>query len=174
MTSNAEKTPQFVSLLTHHQARIHSYILSLVPNFHDAGDIMQETSKAMWMRFDEFEPGTDFLAWGATIARYRVLEYRKRRQRNKELQLPDETVEIIQQHMTNRQDRTREYMARLKKCFQRLSPPDKDLVLMRYYENLKVKDVAARLGKSLRNAYWNLERVQGLLLTCMKGLSTEE
>lgn len=53
-----EQMQVFVKLLTIHQARIRGYILSLVPNFNDAEDIMQETSRTMWDQFSDFEPGS--------------------------------------------------------------------------------------------------------------------
>ena len=56
------KIEAFVSLFASHQARIYSFILSRIPNFSEADDVMQETSKMMWIKFDEFERGTDFVA----------------------------------------------------------------------------------------------------------------
>ena len=68
---------QFVKLLTACQSRIYAYILSRAPRSADADDILQETAGTMWKKFNEFKTGTDFLAWGLTIARYNVLNYRK-------------------------------------------------------------------------------------------------
>ncbi len=55
MDSNNKKTKIFLSLLMANQRRINSYILSVVPNFSDADDIMQETISVMWRKFDRFE-----------------------------------------------------------------------------------------------------------------------
>ena len=68
---------EFVSLITANQRRIYAYILTLVPNFNDADDVMQETTATMWERKKDFQPGTDFVAWGARIAYFKILEYRK-------------------------------------------------------------------------------------------------
>jgi RNA polymerase sigma-70 factor (ECF subfamily) len=54
---------EFIRLLTANQSRIYAYIVSLVPNFNDADDIMQETTTMMWERKEDFESGTDFVAW---------------------------------------------------------------------------------------------------------------
>ncbi|HRS72819.1 MAG TPA: hypothetical protein P5175_13345, partial [Anaerohalosphaeraceae bacterium] len=53
-TARDAKAGEFVSLLTAQQTRIYAYILSLVPNFSDADDILQDTTKIMWERFDDF------------------------------------------------------------------------------------------------------------------------
>jgi len=69
------KVGEFVTLLTAQQARIYAYILSLVPNFNDADDLLQDTTKLMWEKFDDFVLGTDFLAWGKKIAYYQIMDY---------------------------------------------------------------------------------------------------
>jgi RNA polymerase sigma factor (sigma-70 family) len=60
------------------QKRIYTFILALVPNHQDADDLFQETVLLMWSKFDSFTPGTSFVAWGCTIARYQILSVRKR------------------------------------------------------------------------------------------------
>ncbi len=171
---NNLKVNQFVELLTSHQSRIHSYVLSLVPNFSDADDIMQETSKMMWNRFQDFEIGTDFLAWGMKIAYYRVLEYRRNHKRNKMIRFSDEMVQALENDARSRQDRSREYITSLRDCIRKLSGKDKDLVTLRYDHNLKVKEIARRLGRSVQSVYQNLARVHDLLLSCVQRSTAQE
>ena len=77
---NIVKEEQFMRLFLQSERRILGFILSLVPNLSDAEDLMQETCSIMWSKIDQFEPGTDFTAWGISIARYRVLTYRRKTQ----------------------------------------------------------------------------------------------
>ncbi|MBI9017508.1 MAG: RNA polymerase subunit sigma-70, partial [Phycisphaerae bacterium] len=55
-------------LFLDHQKKIYSFILMMSPNWCDADELMQETSAVMWQRFDTFEVGTNFVAWGIKIA----------------------------------------------------------------------------------------------------------
>ncbi len=167
MSSDSEKMQEFVSLLTRHQGKISSYILTLVPNYSDAADIMQDTSKVMWMKFSDFEIGTDFLAWGLTIAHYRVLEYRRKKKRVKEVQFSGNLFERLDEAAQKRQDKSNEQLTYLKECFKLLRKEDQRLILLRYYENLKVKDMAGRFGKTVQTIYRNIARVQESLLHCM-------
>lgn len=171
---NNLKVNQFVELLTSHQSRIHSYILALVPNFNDADDIMQETSKMMWNRFQDFEIGTDFLAWGMKIAHYRILEYRRNRNRNRMIRFNEDVVLVLEKDIQCRQDRSLEYMANLRDCVCKLSGKDRDLVTLRYDHNLKVKEIARRLGRSVQSVYQNLARVHDLLLACVQRKTIQE
>ncbi len=175
MEDHQNKVQQFVSLLTTYQGKIQSYILSMVPNFQDASDIMQDTSKMMWDKFDDFKEGSNFLAWGITIARYRVLEFRNKKRRRKEIQFDNTVLESLQEDQEKRQDKTNEFLTYIKSCYQKLPEQDKRIILMRYHEGQKIKDMAGVLGKTVQTVYRNISRVQGSLLICLKqAISFEE
>ncbi|MBN2732401.1 MAG: sigma-70 family RNA polymerase sigma factor [Balneolaceae bacterium] len=174
MESDNEKMQEFVSLFSFHHGKISSYILTLVPNYSDAADIMQETSKTMWAKFSDFTIGTDFLAWGLTIAHYRVLEYRKKKKRSKEVQFSEDLFEKLGQAVEKRQDKSTEYLSSLKKCFKFLKEEDQRLILLRYYEHLKIKEIAGRLGKTVQTVYRNISRIQESLLCCINKVSFGE
>ena len=55
---------RFMRLFLQSERRILGFILSLVPYVADAEDLLQETCAIMWSKINEFEPGTDFTAWG--------------------------------------------------------------------------------------------------------------
>ena len=82
-TTEAESRKRLMALMTRHQRRIYSYIYTLVPNRPDADDILQETSLVICEKFDEFEAGTDFVAWACQIAYWRVRYARQKFARGK-------------------------------------------------------------------------------------------
>ena len=159
---------KFVELLTTHQSRIYAYILSLVPNFVEAEDIMQDTSRMMWSRFEEFEVGTNFLAWGMKIAYFRVLDYRKRHRRNLSLNFTGDVLLKIESDARSHQDRSREYLMHLKHCLRKLTRKDKRIIAMRYEQNLKVKEMAVHFGNSVQSIYQNLNRIHAVLYACVR------
>jgi RNA polymerase sigma-70 factor (ECF subfamily) len=63
--------------------RIYNFILMLVASHNNADDIMQETTLAMFEKFNSFEKGSDFLAWAKTIAKYKTLEFLKTQKKDK-------------------------------------------------------------------------------------------
>ncbi len=85
----------FVGYLTKDYYKIHSYILTMVPNKADAEDVLQTAIADMWEHFEDFEEGTNFLAWASTIAKYHVLTYRKKRSRSR-VHFSDKAVELIE------------------------------------------------------------------------------
>jgi DNA-directed RNA polymerase specialized sigma24 family protein len=63
---------RLMMLMTRHQRQIFGYIYALVPNRYDAEDLLQETSLVICEKFNEFEDGTDFVAWACQIAYWRI------------------------------------------------------------------------------------------------------
>ena len=53
-----DRTEEFVRCLSKYQQRVYSFILTLVPHWADADEILQETSTVLWRKFADFEPGT--------------------------------------------------------------------------------------------------------------------
>lgn len=159
---------EFVKLLTAHHGQLYSYTLSLVGNFADADDVFQETTSKMWDLFDRFEPGTDFLSWSITIAYYRVLDYRKRKQRDSKLVFGEDFFQDISHNALNELSKTNEYLEKLKECITKLPEQDSKILKMRYMSELKVPEISTRISRSARNVYFILSRIQRLLLRCME------
>ncbi len=74
---------EFVKLFTKYQRRIYLYILFKVPHPFDADEILQETNLVIWQKCDQFQMGTNFLAWACQIATYEVLKFRERNRRDR-------------------------------------------------------------------------------------------
>lgn len=66
--NETESRKRLMALMTRHQRQIFAYIYTLVPDRHDAEDLLQETSLVICEKFDEFRPGSDFVAWACQIA----------------------------------------------------------------------------------------------------------
>ena len=66
------RNAQIVQLLAAHNRSLLSFVFALVPNRADAEDILHDTIVVILEKFEDFEPGTDFLAWARTIAYHRV------------------------------------------------------------------------------------------------------
>ncbi len=162
-----KKSKEFVSLLTMYQSNIYAYIVSLVANFIDADDIIQETTSTMWEQFDQFKPGTDFVAWGNRIAFYKVLDFRKKKRSDQKIIFSEEILNKFSDAAPAHLDNLGEAIQKLKDCIKKLNVPDGSLIQLRFLSGLSVNELARRFNTSVRTIYYNLSRIQGLLLTCM-------
>ena len=72
---------KFLHLYAENQGKLYGYILSLCPNRFDADDIMQDTVSVMWRKFNDYQAGTDFIAWAITIAKFTILNFRRKQKK---------------------------------------------------------------------------------------------
>ena len=163
-----QKVREFVSLLTSQQARIYAYILSLTPNFNDADDILQDTTKFMWERFDEFQLGTDFLAWAKRIAYFLIMDYYRDKKKEYAFYFDEQLIQKLDQNSQKLSDSSKDYQAYLKECLKKLKQQDRKILKLRYFENHKVKELASRFGCSIQYVYRNISRIHQLLLACIQ------
>src|SRR5437763_16203421 len=70
----SEKTMRVQQLIVKHQLGLRAFILSLEPNFTDAEDLLQEVFLVITRKANEFQEGTNFFAWGCTIAWFILME----------------------------------------------------------------------------------------------------
>ena len=157
--SNSDKNHEFLRLLARHESRLSTCVHAMVPGWHDAEDILQETKVRLWDQFEKFTLGTAFGAWSCTVARYMVLDYRERASRQK-LYFSGDVMELIADKL---EDRSVEADTRLKaliKCVAKLDAASRDLLRCFYAEHMKVKDIAAQAGRSLQSTYSAISRTR--------------
>ena len=161
------RNQQFLTLLGRHELQLTACVHAIVPSWHDAEDILQETKIQLWREFDKFEEGSDFGAWACTVARYGVRTYFKRQQRSRRL-LGDDVVEAVMAKLSQtpaEADRRQELLAR---CMKKLGADAIELLRRCYIDRQKIKDVAAALNRSLTGTYSALSRIRRDLFDCVQ------
>ncbi len=161
-------TLEFLKLFVRHQQEIYAYILTLVPNVHDADDLFQGGMVVMWEKFHQFRPGTNFAAWGVQIMRYQILDYRRNLARSKQVLLDDSLFDMLMDHMPAIQDELPARIEALRKCQGLLDDRSRRIVKMRYERNIPVEGIASYLKLSRRHIYHILGQINGVLLRCMR------
>jgi len=162
------KRASFVNLLTANHNRIYAYIITMVPHDSDADDIMQETAAVMWENYDRFEPGTSFVSWAVTIAKFQVLKYRKNKQNRSRLLLSDQVYDLLIAETQKIQDEKGDRLNALRQCLKKLSDKERQFLKMRYSEGATAKIVAQRVGLSIDAVYRQGARLLNLLLACTR------
>jgi RNA polymerase sigma-70 factor, ECF subfamily len=161
-----ERVDEFVRLLGQHQRRVFLYVLSLVPQFNDAEEIVQEANLVLWREFHQFIPGTNFLAWACKVAFHQVLAWRKRKQRDR-LEFSDAFLDAIAQEATAEADLLEERSATLAGCIEKLPAAQRELLQLRYREGFDIEQVAQKAGRTVEAAYRALSRIRQTLHECV-------
>ena len=165
--NNYDRTPEFVRLQTKYQQRVFSFILTLVPHWPDAEEILQETNMVLWQKMDQFEPGTDFVRWANQVAYFEVLKFRKRRKRENQ-RFTEAFLEDVAQETLSLTGPLQDQCDALAVCLKKLPEKDRTLISHRYLEGATVSTVAETLGRSLDAVYKALQRARSSLLTCVR------
>ena len=164
--SETESRKRLMALVTRHQRQIFAYIYTLVPDRHDAEDLLQETSVVICDKFDEFTPGTDFVAWACQIAWWRIRYARQKFARSKVV-FDDEVLEKVAHTAHTMRLELDERHEALARCLQKLAARDRELLLTRYEPGGGVAEAAERTGRSMDAAYKALNRLRKLLHDCV-------
>ncbi len=161
-----ETVDAFVRLLGQNQRRIFLYVMSLVPNFNDAEEIIQETNLVLWREFAQFQPGTNFAAWACKVALHQVLAWRKRARRDR-LEFSPAFLEAVAEEASSAADALDERSHHLARCIERLPSDHRQLLTLRYNDGLAIDVIARRLERSEQAVYRALSRIRRVLHECV-------
>lgn len=160
---------QFVALLTEHQTALRYYVGSLMPGDSHVADVTQQANSTIWKKRDDFELGTNFKAWIFSIARFEVLNYRKRQARDaKRLVFSDEMEAVFAEEIPLRDDELEAKQEALRGCLTKLRPAEQELIQQRYFEKTGLDEFAATLGRSAGSLRVSLHRIRGRLAKCIE------
>lgn len=160
-------TSEFLRLLTVNRRRIHAFILGMVINHADAEDLLQETIVVMWSKYEQAAPIQDFAAWGVTIAKFLILDFRKKRARSA-LQFSSEVLELLQEESMQRKPTIDRRITLMRGCVGKLNQRDGRIICMRYEEGLTVKAIAQTFNHSVQSIYKHLGRIHEALVQCVQ------
>lgn len=163
----------FIREFTQAQRALYLYILPLVGNASDADEVLQETNLVIWRKWDQFEPGSNFVAWGRAIARLEVFRFR-RTNKSKLKFLDGNLMELIAERSDQQSDMVESKRRALAECMSRLRSKDRQLIQMRYSPDMTGDRVAEQLGRPANSVYQSLGRIRRVLAECVQRQLSEE
>jgi RNA polymerase sigma-70 factor, ECF subfamily len=165
-TPTPERVDAFVQLLGQSQRRIFLFVMSMVPNWNEAEEIIQETNLLLWREFDHFQPGTNFAAWACQIALNQVLAWRKRQQRDR-VKFSPAFLEAVAEETTAEADWLEDRSRALAYCIEKLPERHRLLLRLRYNEGRTIDAIGQDLGRSTDAIYRTLSRIRHALYNCV-------
>ncbi len=168
-TGDADRTEEFVALLTEHRGDLFRFVLSILPDYAEAEAVFQRTSIVMWRKFDEFQHGTNFVRWAARVAQFEVRDYRKRKGRERLRFWTNELVDAVADTWLQNDDVLQEQRQALGPCLEKLPEKDRELVELRYGgAKTTSKEIAENLGRPRVTVYKALARIRRALYECIE------
>lgn len=166
MTSHRHQ--EFAELIANHQSQIYGFVRAMVRRQEDAQDLHQQTLTVLWQKFDQFELGTNFLAWALRVAELEVRNFR--RQRSPLTGLHDEVFSQLANVMHAEADNGAlgDRKSALNQCLAKLEDEDRVLLTHIYVEQQQIKRVAKQLGRLPQSISNSLRRIRLALYKCIE------
>lgn len=162
----------FILELTQCQQRLYGYIYRRMANRDQAMEVLQQTNLVLCRKADDFELGTNFNAWAATVAHYQILSYRKTLARDRLVFTEDVIAAIDEREDENEM---REGMLRhLRHCYAKMSDDNQELMKLRYERELSMEQLAREIGKKVVAVRVKLHRLRRSLRDCVQTRLQEE
>jgi RNA polymerase sigma-70 factor (ECF subfamily) len=161
---------QFLRLYADQEQALHGYVRSMLPDRHEASEVMQEVIVTLWQKF---EGAHDFRKWSFGVARMKVLHHLQRKMRDRHVfseelvqQLADRQAELEVRHTKQREA--------LELCLEKLPQGQRELVITAYTKGTRMDDLAVQRGETAMALYKKLHRIRQALLECVRRTLTQE
>ena len=158
---------EFVRLIAKHERSVRGFVRSLLPQSDYVDDVMQEVFVVAWKKFDRLRDPEDFPKWICTIAKFEVLNFRRRIARDR-LVLSDDLVALIADEGCNENESRKEQLCLLEECIQSLPSDRRQLIRQAYLPGIPISKIAHQINKSENAIYQILWRIRRSLWTCVQ------
>lgn len=165
---------EFIALIVRHERRVCAFIQTLLPLDGDVDDLMQEVSVVAWQKFRSFvyhgtTPDEQFVSWLCTIAKFQVMNERKKRLSKKTVVPFDDTlVEELASLQLQQSSYFEDRRTALAECLMKLPPRDREVIRLKYGLNEPIAAIAQYLDRKQVTAYQLIAHLRGKLLECVR------
>ncbi len=149
----------FDMLLQRYQGKVYSYILHIVKNKDVADDIFQETfvKIIMTLRQGRYTDTGKFAAWLNRIAHNLIIDYYRQEKSENSVSIDNDDVDMLNRRglcEANIEDLMVDIQIRddVRRIIDALPLPQREVLVMRYYNDMSFKEIAEATGVSINTA----------------------
>lgn len=153
------------------QAVIQGVSYAICRDYHLVQDIMQETIVTILDKVSDFDEDRPFLPWALQITRFKTLEQlRKHSQRNRLVVVSEKAALHLQEAVLLELEKGSidERTEAMVLCLQKLKPEHQKMMRLKYFDKLKVENIASRLKKSFSSTQSQILRLRQKLRRCIE------
>ncbi|MBN2713054.1 MAG: sigma-70 family RNA polymerase sigma factor [Planctomycetes bacterium] len=168
-----DQQERFTRCWTQVQPTVASFIHSLISDYHAAEDALQDVAVVLYRKFDTYDESRPFVAWALGIARYEVMQRRRKYARSFIAHHSDliESIAETYSEMSSELSQHRKYLG---DCMKKLSDQQRASLKMRYEEGLRSEEISARVGSSAGAVRTMLNRIRNTLQQCIQHRMIEQ
>jgi RNA polymerase sigma-70 factor (ECF subfamily) len=172
----ADPTRRFMSLYAANQRRIYGFVRALLHDPLETDDVVQQALGVMWDRFHTFDPNgspDDFGRWAMAVARIEVMRLTRGR-RNHLSVFGSELVHQLADVVARQAGEEDRRLDALRACLDKLTSRQRELIHLRYTEDMSVAKVSEKVGRPSPTVYRMLSQVRRMLLGCIRQTMQEQ
>ena len=164
-------TEAFARLVDRHGDKIYGLVIRLLADEAEAEEVTQETFVQAFTHLADFRGQASFATWLYHIAYNISLQY-LRRHKNIFLPIDERLADSVGDDTADAalNEATEERIALVEAALQHLSPDDRTLVTLYYYEERPTRDIAYVLDTTITNVTTRLHRARKRLYLIIKQL----
>lgn len=161
----------FELLVRENAGQLTTWLRTMVRDPGLVDDLFQETLITAWDKFDQFDETRPLAPWLRGIALNLARNAGRKRQRDC-LVFTDKIAATVESSISAIESSTgddwQQKTAALADCLDLLKPRSRELIQLRYEENLNATEIASRANISAAGVRKQLQRVRGVLAECLK------
>lgn len=145
---------------------VQAYVFAAVSRAQDAEDVVQQVALTVARRFDEYDGGRPFIAWALWLAKSRLADH-YRKQGRERLVFSDELMDRLAEALTHQLPERTARQDALERCLEKLPEKSRQLIALRYEEDLPMDVVAEAIESTAGAVRVMLFRIRNLLADCV-------
>jgi len=158
----------FEHLLRSHENDLRAFISAIVCDQSVRDDIYQDTARALWESFSQYDGVRPFGAWARGVARNVMRQHRKRAAREARWFSPAAEEAISAAWEESPADHHAARLAALTECLAALPGDGREVITLFYTARQRVAAIARRMSRTTESVYQLLTRTRARLSACVK------
>lgn len=146
---------------------VSAYVAAMVPNHHEAADLIQRTALAVVEKYERYDPERSFVGWALGIARFEVLNWRRSAGRERHV-FSDEAAAHLEAAAMELSPQVDARTQALHACMKRLGESQSRLLTRRYRDDVGLDALAEELGIAKPAVSMKLSRIRKSLRDCVE------
>lgn len=160
-------TRQAAKLWTLAQPAVSAFVASVVYDFKDRDDVLQEVAVAVIESFPSYDTNRPFAGWAIGVARNQIGLYLRNRRKDR-LVFNEQTIDCLAAAFGEITPEQSHRLDHLKDCLNSISGRVRELCQLRYEKDLKPAAIAELVGMTANTVAKALQRTRDQLRTCIE------
>lgn len=155
------------------EGNVQAYVGAAIRGFQDAEDVTQQVALTVARRFDEYDASRPFIAWALWLAKSRIIDFYRKRDREKVI-FDDEVLDKLAAALVERQPERSARQVALETCLEKLPEKSRTMLNLRYMEEQPIEAVAQAIRSTPGSVRVMLFRVREVLAECIQQQIAQE